>query len=132
MRFILFLLRYTPFVLTLLMIIHTALLLRGIDTSVLNHACLSPLPYALYMALSIKMKFCVFHRLALTYTFIIYLCIMAQGYNAFDAVGINVQSARLVMLILGVILLSVFFTIKIYERKRGIKCSACRDCGSCE
>lgn len=132
MRFILFLLRYTPFVLTLLMIIHTALLLRGIDTSVLNHACLSPLPYALYMALSVKMKFCVFHRLALTYTFIIYLCIMAQGYNAFEAVGINVQSARLVMLILGVVLLSVFFTIKGYERKRGIKCSACRDCGRCE
>ena len=131
MRFILFLLRYTPFVLTLLMIIHTALLLRGIDTSVLNHACLTPLPYALYMALSIKMKFCVFHRLALTYTLIIYLCIMAQDYNAFDAVGINVQSARIVMLIAGVILLSVFFTIKIYERKRGIKCSACRDCGSC-
>ena len=124
-------LRYTPFVLTLLMIIHTALLLRGIDTSVLNHACLTPLPYALYMALSIKMKFCVFHRLALTYTLIIYLCIMAQDYNAFDAVGINVQSARIVMLIAGVILLSVFFTIKIYERKRGIKCSACRDCGSC-
>lgn len=124
-------LRYTPFLLTLLMIIHTALLLRGIDMSVLNHACLSPLPYALYMALSIKMKFCVFHRLALTYTLIIYLCIMAQDYNAFDAVGINVQSARIVMLIAGVILLSVFFTIKIYERKRGIKCSACRDCGSC-
>lgn len=131
MRFILFLLRYTPFVLTLLMIIHTALLLRGIDCSVLNHACLSPLPYALYMALSVKMKFCVFHRLALTYTLIIYLCIMAQDYNAFDAVGMNVQSARIVMLIAGVILLSVFFTINIYERKRGIKCSACRDCGSC-
>ena len=131
MRFILFLLRYTPFVLTLLMIIHTALLLRGIDCSMLNHACLSPLPYALYMALSVKMRFCVFHRLALTYTFAIYLCIMAQDYNAFTAVGIDVQDARLVMLILGVMLLPIFFTIRFYERKRGIKCSACRDCGSC-
>lgn len=124
-------LRYTPFVLTLLMVVHTALLLRGIDCSVLNHACLSPLPYALYMALSVKMKFCVFHRLALTYTFILYLCITLQSYNAFDAMDIEVQSARLVMLILGVMLLSIFFTIRFYERKRGIKCSACRDCGGC-
>ena len=130
MRFILFLLRYTPFVLTLLMIVHTALLLRGIDCSVLNHACLSPLPYALYMALSVKMKFCVFHRLALTYTFVLYICITLQSYNAFDAVGINLQSARLVMLIVGVILLTAFFTIKFYEWKRGIKCGACRNCGS--
>lgn len=131
MRLILFLLRYTPFVLTLLMIVHTGLLLRGIDCSVLNHACLSPLPYALYMALSIKMKFCVFHRLALTYTFMLYLCITLQSHNAFEAVGINVQSARLVMLIVGVVLLTVFFTIKIYERKRRTPMCACRDCGCC-
>lgn len=57
MKLILFLLKYTPFVLAALMVLHTALLLRGIDTSILNHACLSPLPYALYMALSVKMKF---------------------------------------------------------------------------
>ncbi len=131
MRFILFLLRYTPFVLTLLMIVHTGLLLRGIDCSVLNHACLSPLPYALYMALSVKMKFCVFHRLALTYTFVLYLCITMQSYNAFAAMGIDVQSARLVMLIVGVILLTAFLTIKSYERKRRTPICACRDCGGC-
>ena len=84
MKLILFLLKYTPFVLAALMVLHTALLLRGIDTSILNHACLSPLPYTLYMALSVKMKFCRWHRAALTYSLIVYICIVAQGRRALD------------------------------------------------
>ena len=132
MKLILFWLKYTPFVLAALMVLHTALLLRGIDPSILNHACLSPLPYALYMALSVKMKFCRWHRAALTYSLIVYICIVAQGYNVFDYIGIDLALARLVVMCAGVALLSGFLTSRIYERKRGTECCACGNCGSGE
>lgn len=128
MRLILILLKYTPFVLTAMMITHCALLLRGVDSEVLSHAALSPLTYALYMALSIKMRFCVYHRIALTYVFAMYLCIVAQGYGVFSTIGIGVMTARLVMLIVGVSVLASYTTKKVYDRKGRTECRACGDC----
>lgn len=130
MRLILTLLKYTPFVLTAMMIAHCALLLRGVDAQVLSMAALSPLPYALYMALSMKMRFCVYHRVALTYVFAMYLCIVAQGYGVFSSVGIDIRSARLVMLIVGVAVLASYITKRAHDRKGRTGGLACGDCRS--
>lgn len=127
LRLIHILLKYTPFVLTVLMIAHTALLLGGTDASILSHACLSPLTYALYMALSVKLHFCRWHRAALTYVFAMYVCVVGQGYNLFAACGIDVRWARLAMLIAGVAVITGFITSRIYghDRERGACGSAC-------
>ena len=111
-----------------MMITHCALLLRGVDSEVLSHAVLSPLTYALYMALSIKMRFCVYHRIALSYVFAMYLCIVVQGYGVFSVIGIEVMTARLVMLIVGVSVLASYITKKVYDRKGRTECRACGDC----
>ena len=128
MKLILILLKYTPFVLTAMMIIHCALLLSGVDAGVLSHAALSPLTYTLYMALSIKMRFCVYHRIALSYVFAMYLCIVVQGYGVFSVIGIEVMTARLVMLIVGVSVLASYITKKVYDRKGRTECHTCGDC----
>lgn len=131
MRLILTLLKYTPFVLTAMMIAHCALLLRGMHTEALNQATLSPLTYALYMALSLKMRFCVYHRIALSYVFAMYMCIVAQDYGVFASVGVEVQTARLVMLIVGVSVLASYITKRAYDRKGRAGCLACGDCRGC-
>lgn len=128
MRLILTLLKYTPFVLTAMMIAHCAMLLRGIHAEALNQATLSPLTYALYMALSVKMRFCVYHRIALSYVFAMYMCIVAQDYGVFTAIGIDVQSARLVMLTVGVSVLESYITKRMYDRKGRTGRLACGDC----
>lgn len=113
MRLIIALLKYTPFVLILLMVLHCAMLLVGIDDTLLSHSNLSVLPFVLYMALSYKLGFCRWHRYALIYNFAVYILIVLRESGV---IVDSLQIVRLCVMVVGVILLSMYLIVRRYER----------------
>ena len=67
MKRLIFLIKWLPFALVVLMVLHCLLLLCGIYSNFLAHNGVSPLLYIVMLVLSYKLDFCCFHRLALHY-----------------------------------------------------------------
>ena len=65
MKRLIFLIKWLPFALVVLMVLHCLLLLCGIYSNFLAHNGVSPLLYVVMLVLSYKLDFCCFHRLAL-------------------------------------------------------------------
>ena len=61
MKRLVYLIKWLPFALVVLMVLHCLLLLCGIHSNFLAHNGVSPLLYVVMLVLSYKLDFCCFH-----------------------------------------------------------------------
>lgn len=114
MKRLVWMIKWLPFTLMALMVLHCGFLLLGIDSNFLSHASVSPLLYIVMMVLSYKMQFCIFHRLALTYDFIVWCWCWLRDYGIIDCF---LFEARLITFSIGLILITFILTAKRYEKR---------------
>lgn len=113
MKRLIFLIKWLPHFLMLLMVLHCVLLLCGIDSNFLSHVGVSPLLYVVMLVLSYKLDFCIFHRLALHYDLIVWCCCWLKDYGILDSF---ITPLRVFALSVGIIILSINITSLYYEK----------------
>lgn len=107
-----------PIVIGIALCSHCALLLLGYDFMTIR--VLTQMPISLFIILyvgSFLYKLCRLHRLYILYCFAMNACIIAQRIDLFDRLGIDLNLARMVMLIIGCVLLTLLIVKLIYDEK---------------
>lgn len=110
MKRLILIIKWLPFALMVLMVLHCGLLMLGIESNFLSHASVSPLLYITMMLLSYKMKFCFCHRMALTCDFVVWCFCLLRDYGLLDGMLLPMRMATFTI---GIILI----TITLYEKR---------------
>ena len=109
--------KYIPFIMFLIMWIHTGLLLLGIDGPCANTiAGCSIFPSIIILVISDMLRFCWLHKTLTIYSLTIDLCINWQYYIGF---GILLTPLRLISFSIGII---IFILLIINMKAYIVKC----------
>ena len=112
MKRLIYLIKWLPFALVVLMVLHCLLLLCGIHSNFLAHNGVSPLLYVVMLVLSYKLDFCCFHRLALHYDLAVWCFCWLRDYGILDGF---LTPLRVVILSVGIVIISITLTIDILQ-----------------
>ena len=116
MKRLVLMIKWLPFTLMAMMVLHCGLLLLGVDSAFLSRASVSPLLYIVMMVLSYKMQFCFYHRLALTYDFLVWVWCWLKEYGILDSF---LHEVRFATFAIGLVIITVILTAKRYEKRCG-------------
>lgn len=116
MKRLIYLIKWLPFALVVLMVLHCLLLMCGIYSNFLAHNGVSPLLYVVMLVLSYKLDFCCFHRLALHYDLAVWCFCWLRDYGILDDF---LTPLRVVILSVGIVIISVTLTSKYYGKRCG-------------
>lgn len=108
------LVKYGITALTVLCTAHCGLLLLGYDLLTV-HVLLCSFLFILGLCLSQLFHLCWVHKACVVYTCTVVLCIVFKRYDIFFAFGISIETARLIMCVLGV-LITALVLWKIQEK----------------
>ena len=116
MKRLIYLIKWLPFALVVLMVLHCLLLMCGIHSNFLAHNGVSPLLYVVMLVLSYKLDFCCFHRLALHYDLAVWCFCWLRDYGILDNI---LTPLRVVIFSIGIVIISVTLTSKHYGKRCG-------------
>lgn len=114
MKKLIFLIKWLPHTLMLLMVLHCVLLLCGIESNFLAHVGVSPLLYVVMLVLSYKLDFCIFHRLALHYDLVVWCFCWLKDYGILNGI---LTPLRVCALSVGIVIMTINLTSVYYEKR---------------